>query len=343
MGEQVKWAARKRYAKGSVELAAIYGYDYKDGKLTVKPDEAAVVKEIFERYARGEGHHRIAQSLNERGIKRKYSAEPWSGSLIGKMLDNEKYIGDAITQKKYKEGSKVRVNKGELPQKYVENNHEAIVGREVFYAVQERARLLAEARKERKKYPLSPFSGKIKCAECGKGYRHRMNNRNLPYEKWIWSCSTYVQHGRKYCGGHNIREKDLKRLFLSAYNEASDFIPHETRGLGEVIKDLLAQERELLALKAKGYIKRADFDLQHAELVKQIKETEDAFVKQSRKSGNMPIRVSEYDDKLVAFLEVAKIDGYTIIFKFKNGATITRTFDNNADRKATWARKYGRV
>ena len=55
----------------------------------------------------------------------------------------------------------------------------------------------------------------------------------------------------QHCSGRNIREKDLKELFLSAYNEAADFEPHEIKNLDEAIKDLLAQERALIGLKAK--------------------------------------------------------------------------------------------
>ena len=346
MGDNVRWAARKRYEKGSIEVATIYGYIYKDKKLTVVPAEAAVVKEIFERYANGDGHNVIARSLNARGIKRKMSAGFWDSGAIARILGNEKYIGDGLTMKTYRDGFKVVKNGGEVPQFYIENNHEAIVSREVWSTVQERSKKMVEAAKGRTPYPLSPFSSKIKCKECGKGYMRRKNNRNTPYEKWIWSCQTYIQHGRKYCGGHNIREKDLQELFLSAYTEAAKFESPDdpTVILTDGIKALLSQERELVALKVKGYITREAYDEQHGELLQQIKDTEAALLLAARRSGKRKYEAAdEYQDSLVGSLDAAEIDGFTITFNFKNGATVTRTFNNDTDRKETWLIKLGRA
>lgn len=346
MSENVKWAARKRYEKGSVELAAIYGYYYENGKLTVNHAEAAVVKEIFEGYANGDGQSIIARSLNARGIKTKMGAGFWDSCAIARMLANEKYIGDALTQKTYKDGFKVVKNGGEMPQFYIENNHPAIISREIWSAVQERSKKMAEIAKVRTPYPLSPFSSKIKCKECGKGYMRRKNNRNTPYEKWIWSCQTYIQHGRKYCGGHNIREKDLQQLFLSAYTEAAQYESADdpTVILTDSINTLLSQERELVALKVKGYITREAYDGQHDELLKQIKDTEAALLLAARRSGKRKYEAAdEYQDSLVGSLEAAEIDGFTITFNFKNGATVKRTFNNNTDRKETWSIKLGRT
>ena len=88
--------------------------------------------------------------------------------------------------------------------------------------------------------------------------------------------------GRKYCKGPNIREKDLQQLFVSAYNEAAKFQPHEIKNLDAALKDLLAQERDLIALKVKGYIKQEDYMIQHDELLSQIKETEEELMRQSQ-------------------------------------------------------------
>jgi DNA invertase Pin-like site-specific DNA recombinase len=339
MGNQVKWAARRRYADGSVEVAHIYGYEVKDKTLIPNEAEAAVVREIYERYANGEGHDKIARALNERGLKRKFSSELWTSGNIKIILENEKYVGDALLQKTYyDENGRTVKNYGEVKQYYVENNHEAIVTRELYDRVQAR-REQRQAAVVQKKQTLSPFSGKIVCGECGKGYAHRKNNRNTPYEKWIWCCQTYIQHGRQYCGGHNIREKDFIPLFLSAYNEAAGFKPHEVKNLDEAIKDLLSQERELIALKTKGYMTREAYDEQHGELLRQIQDTEDELARQSRNTVKIEERAEEYSNRLAAALEVAEVDGFTITFKFKNGAEVKRNFNNDTDRTATWNKK----
>jgi len=347
MSENVKWSARKRYAKGSVELSRIYGFDVRKSGLVINPTEAAVVRELFERYDSGaEGLGLIAKSLNERGIKKKYGLEFWRSTDVKRVLRSEKHIGCAITQKTYMVDYKPVINGGELPMKFVENNHEAIVSRELFDRVQARLDEASAAVPERTAYPFSPFTGRIKCAECGKSYLRRINNRNTPYQKWIWSCSNYIQNGRKYCGGHNIREKDLLELFLSAYNEASRFVDNTapTANLSEIIQDMILQERELLSLKIKGYITSEMYDERQAELITMIKEAEAALLLEARRSGRTSFEAAEeYDDKLGAYFEGVEIDGFTIKFLFTNGAVVSRTFNNDTDRKSTWDKKLGRV
>jgi hypothetical protein len=133
------------------------------------------------------------------------------------------------------------------------------------------------------------------------------------------------------------------RLFLSAYNEAAGFQPHGVKDLDEAIKDLLAQERGLIALKVKGYIKREDYEERYGELLIQIRNTEDEFTRQSRFSGKIQERAEQYSDRLAAALETAEINGFTVMFKFKNGAEIQRTFNNNTARKEKWNKKLGRA
>ena len=70
MSENVKWAARKRYQNGSVELNSnLYGILKRWAANTVS-NEAEIVKEIYQRYAGGEGYTRIARDLNERRVKK---------------------------------------------------------------------------------------------------------------------------------------------------------------------------------------------------------------------------------------------------------------------------------
>ena len=131
-------------------------------------------------------------------------------------------------------------------------------------------------------------------------------------------------------------------MFLSAYNKAAGYENKDdpTVNLSDSIKILLGQERELVALKVKGYITREAHEQQHGELLKQIKETEAALLLATRQSGKKKYNTAEeYEDSLVGALEVAEINGYKITFKFKNGAEITRTFNNDTDRKKTWSTK----
>lgn len=44
-----------------------------------------------------------------------------------------------------------------------------------------------------------PFTGKIVCSVCGKGYRRKLNAAGTKYEKAVWICSTFNTRGKKYC------------------------------------------------------------------------------------------------------------------------------------------------
>lgn len=270
MSENVKWSARKRFENGSVELGRIYGYDLINGKLIINPNEAEIIKLVFNSYLEGKGTSIIVKMLNKMNVTGKINAnQGWKNSHIVRMLRQEKYIGAALLQKVYYENFKECKNYGKVPQYWVENNHEAIISQENYYKVQE---LLDEKQaigRRRTNYGLSPFSSKIKCSECGKSYTRRKNNRNSPYEKWIWCCNTYVQFGRAKCKGKSIRERDLTQLFLSAYNEAVKYIDTtaDTVIIHKTLSDLLMQERELITLNVKQYIGQDEFKKQNNEIL----------------------------------------------------------------------------
>lgn len=83
---------------------------------------------------------KIAAGLERDGILTGAGKTKWHTSTINKILRNEKYIGDALLQKTYTTDflNKTRVkNNGIVPQYYVENDHEAIIPRDIFMRVQE--------------------------------------------------------------------------------------------------------------------------------------------------------------------------------------------------------------
>ncbi len=121
------------------EVIPIYGYKRTaDGGLEIIPVEAEVVKQIYGLFLDGMGIHKIARELNEHGIKSN-SSESWTEKKVRYILSNEKYIGDLLLQKSFSTDhltKKRKKNRGEKPQYYVENNHEPIVSKEVYEAVQ---------------------------------------------------------------------------------------------------------------------------------------------------------------------------------------------------------------
>ena len=92
MSKNQKWAARKRFAQGSIELTQIYGYRLIDGQLIVNQEEKKLIQLIYSLYTKGYGIPKICRILTERGYKTMHGGA-WSKNTIRTILSNEKYVG----------------------------------------------------------------------------------------------------------------------------------------------------------------------------------------------------------------------------------------------------------
>lgn len=219
VSENQKWRVRKNYSEGKpANHIRIYGYDYKHGEFTIIPEEAEVVKMIFDDYLGGMGKNAIMKKLIRLGVPTKCGGK-WSESVVGSILANEKYIGDMCLQKSYIADhlTKHQVkNKGELPKFYVENHHEPIISRETYEAVHaEMARRAAKSYHPRQN-GRTELTGLIRCGKCGATFRRKVSCSNTKYEKVVWACGTYTYRGKHDCGAKRIPEDILKAKFAEA-------------------------------------------------------------------------------------------------------------------------------
>lgn len=132
----MRWSYKKRMESGDFNCCApAYGFDLIDGNLVINETEAVVVRRIFSMYLQGYGKQAIANKLNEESVPRRHGTKLWYAFGIDYMLNNERYMGDALLQKKYTTDTlpfkKVK-NRGERPKYYVENANPAIVSRETY-------------------------------------------------------------------------------------------------------------------------------------------------------------------------------------------------------------------
>ena len=140
----VRWGYERQFEKGKVYVSNLYGYRSNKGSLIVVEKEAKIVEEIFMMYLKGMRDQQIADNLTERRVPTKNGKSKWSAGVIGRMLQNEKYCGDALMQKNYNIDflhKKRYKNQGQRKMYYIENSHDAIISKETFKEVQiERAR-----------------------------------------------------------------------------------------------------------------------------------------------------------------------------------------------------------
>ena len=141
--ENIKFGVRHRMRSGKALLnhTRFLGYTKgPDGILQIVPEEAEIVRTIFDLYVQGNGVRKIKKYLDSHGIKTVTGKSEWSTSTIDRMLSNEKYVGQVLMQETYTPDfltGKKEKNRGQLEMYLAENAHEPIIDRETFDRVQE--------------------------------------------------------------------------------------------------------------------------------------------------------------------------------------------------------------
>ena len=195
--ENQKWRIHKDFKQGRLGSVTMLGYERSnDGTLIIVPEEAEIVRMIFNDFLGGMGKNAIANKLLAMGVPTK-GGGIWTAWSIRRILRNEKYCGDILFQKSFRENhiTKRKIeNKGQLPQYYAEETHEPIINKETFLAVQE---LLKENQRFTPASPTTntyPLTGMIHCDCCGKYYRRKVQKYRV-----TWICWTYNARGKKFC------------------------------------------------------------------------------------------------------------------------------------------------
>lgn len=165
-------------------------------KLVIVPEEAEVIRWMYAEYMKGASRIEIGRMLMDRGIYTR-QGKPWVDSNVKVILTNITYTGNMLFQKEYCEDPITKhrkKNRGELPQYYVENTHEAIIPKDEWDAVQEEFK----RRKElgpfgNKSLNTCCFTGKIKCPHCGVSYMHnRRRDRGNELELHLLQVSLFL-------------------------------------------------------------------------------------------------------------------------------------------------------
>ena len=140
--ENIKFGIHHRMRSGKTVLnhTQFLGYTKgPDGILQIVPEEAEIVRKIFELYIQGNGVRKIKRYLEEHGIKTVTGKSEWSTSTIDRMLSNEKYVGEVRMQKTFTADfltGRREKNMGQLDSYLVENAHEPIIDQETFELLQ---------------------------------------------------------------------------------------------------------------------------------------------------------------------------------------------------------------
>lgn len=222
----------------------VYGYRWEGDNLVIVPEEAEIVKRIFQNFLDGKSRLETEREFATEGITTREGCR-WVDSNIKVVLTNVTYTGNLLLQKEFISDpiSKQRKkNKGQLPQYYVEDTHPAIIDKATFDYVQEEiARRKELGPRANKSLNLTCFSGMLKCPHCGQSYMHNKRTDRGFMEFWV--CGSRKKKGGRCPVGGSINHENLKKACAAvldldefdedAFHDRVDFINVPERGMLE--------------------------------------------------------------------------------------------------------------
>jgi site-specific DNA recombinase len=262
---------RERHKDGHSAGGRAYGYiSVEDGnyrRREIEPDQAAVVREIFERYANGEGAKTIARDLNERGIPSPGSlwnrsvkrASGWMHTtILGShtkgtgILRNPLYCGRIVwNRRKAKKlpGTALRIMKPRSADEWIEHQDESlrIVSEALWRKVQDKlaaTRARAHHRNKGGRPARYLLSGLLKCASCGGNYVLRDGR--------AYCCSSHTNGRDSVCSQRRTLKRGKVESTLLEGIKAELLAPEAIKEMAKHVRSLVrsAKKPDTKALEA---------------------------------------------------------------------------------------------
>jgi DNA invertase Pin-like site-specific DNA recombinase len=176
ISQNISWAYRRRALAGIPKFRRLYGYRVvgsgQDQMLEPIPEEAEVVRKIFDMYLSGHNCSAIIRQLAKDGVQTMKGESVWSKNNIKRLLTNIKYTGNSKIVKKPSRLSELQINSPDQNEPILINNsHPAIISQELFDAVQDIINAKYTPRSVINQTPMGNILvGRIQCAHCGANY-----------------------------------------------------------------------------------------------------------------------------------------------------------------------------
>jgi site-specific DNA recombinase len=236
------------------------------GKLVQEPEEAPVLRLVFDLCVEGLGAKATAAELNKRGIG--YRSRSWSKDDAIRVLEEEAAVGMYYWGKWDTSGKKMRDRT-----EWVEIPVEPIVERDLFDLAQ-------DIRRQRGpdvspgRTPSSPLllAGLVKCGKCGATYTKETSGKAFAgaHPHAYYNCSKFLRLRKGVCSGKRVRVNVLDRLVV---DHVADKL-FTTARCRELAKDLI--ERAGL-LRQRVDARRVQLRAQIDKLDKALAKWEAAF------------------------------------------------------------------
>ena len=353
ISERMRWSYQMRMQKGEFNTCqAPLGFRLNGRALEIIPEEAKIVRRIFVEYLSGNNSREIARELN----KDNTLGLIWNHKTIDYILQNERYAGNALLQKRYASNtlpSKMIYNHGERPQYFVSDINDTIVPKEVF----DKAQTLRKERNVLQGQVHSKMSRGMRCA-CGS----RIRAKRI-HSLWYWVCCRHDEE--KTCSLMPIQEMQVEQAFLRLYfklkhhgveiltqlisdlrtaRSGSLLWSEDIVELNKQISDIASQERLLAQLKQQGvvdpdiFISRSNLLAERRRELKLKKERilcaeEDNTIQRTQELMDIlesgPDWLEAFDEELFSELVEKMIveDNGTLRFRLINGLEVTEPIE----------------
>ncbi len=207
----------------------IFGYVKDNKKLVIEPNEAKMVRELFELYATDKYSMKQIEDLFWQKGYRNLNGNKIAHSTMSNIISNPKYKG-------YYCGNKVKVidmftkkQKFLEPEDWVMFKDETgeIVPAIVTEELWDRANKVLAKRsrdvksRQNKCNHANLLTGKLFCMHCGKPYYRRESKDKSGNANSIWICSGKIKNGAASCSSFAIYESDIKPILLDVFQETA--------------------------------------------------------------------------------------------------------------------------
>lgn len=317
LSSRVKFGHAQSIKNGVVLGHRMYGYSNNQGKLELVPEEADMVRMIFQDYASGISTPRIEKKLWDMGY-RSFKGGKINRDVIKNIIRNPKYKGyycggkvkvvDMFTKKQeflpQSEWIMFKDDGSRVPQIIDETTWE-----KANAYLRERGEAIKSRRTSFKNENI--FTGKLFCANDGAPYwmkQHYIRGK----EDVRWVCSYKIKNGAASCTSFGLAESELKEVIADLINKSSENIDSILEEYFEILQssiknipdnkneisrlekqiDLLKQKREkILEYNLDGKISDDEFISRNKEYVKQIKQIESHILESQNTKSPEPVEI----------------------------------------------------
>lgn len=277
----MRWSYQRRMESGEFNTCrAPWGFRLDGKSLAVHEDEAEIVRRIFLEYLSGRNPREIAEILNAEDT----SGRIWKYKSVDYILQNERYAGNALLQKRYTTATlpkQQKINHGEREMYYVADSNEAIIPQELF----DRAKELRQRRSVGQTVTHGRLCVRMRCS-CGSRIRAKQVNG-----RWYWCCCRHDEKGD--CAIKPVPEAQtdeaFRRLYYKLKHQSLPILEQmletlrairdrrllwseDIVSLNKKISELSSQNQTLAFLKQNGLVDPDIFISKSNELTRQLRQ-----------------------------------------------------------------------